>query len=286
MSKYKLLFIVFSVFLLVSLACNIGNSAEQGNEQPPASVEQPSQGLQPAEGQEQPPAQAEAPAAQVIVVTATPEPTEIPSEPIGIWQGLSSLNSYRLTIRLVNNGPSAQDLSQSSIQIEAGSDGDSTHTHYEIVTSSADDPEVSTSTSDHYQVGMLTCDLSDGEATVSESDPMVQEMVNAWVKMIDLLPMVNDPVFVGEEMLNGVMTNHFTFNVEGLGTESGAEVVYSNGEYWLAQDGQYVVKYSVVMETRNGPADDPNTQTVHSEFYIETTDINQEIIISLPSNCL
>ena len=106
--------------------------------------------------------------------------------------------------------------------------------------------------------------------------------MDAWFKMVDILPMTNDPVFVGEEMVNGVMTNHFTFNVTGLGAESGAEVVASNGEYWLAQDGQYVVKYSVIMETRNGPAGDPNTQTMHSEFYIEVTDINQPIVITMP----
>jgi hypothetical protein len=287
MSRKKLSFIAFSVLLLVSLACNIGNSAEQSPTQPTQAVEQPSDDLQPAEGQaeQQTEPQAEPPPAEVIVVTATPAPTTIPSEPIGLWQGLSSLNSYRLTIRLVNNGPTEQDLSQSTILIEVGSDGDSSHTHYETVMSSSDDPEVSTSISDQYRVGSRTCDVSDGEATITDNDPMVQEMIDAWFKMIDLLPMVNDPAYLGEEMLNGVMTNHFSFDVEGLGVESGAEVVYSNGEYWLAQDGQYLVKYSVVMETRNGPADDPNTQKVHSEFNIETTDINQEIVITLPSNC-
>ncbi len=62
-------------------------------------------------------------------------------------------------------------------------------------------------------------------------------------------------------------------------------MVASGGEYWLAQDGQYVVKNSIVLETRSGPAGDPNTETMHAEFYIEVQDINQEIVITMPAAC-
>jgi len=60
--------------------------------------------------------------------------------------------------------------------------------------------------------------------------------------------MVNDPVFVGAEEMNGVMTKPFHLHRQRVGDESGAEVVASTGEYWLAQDGQYIVKYLVVMK--------------------------------------
>ena len=279
--KWYLLGIVF--FVLVSLACNLSDVTNGAPQAPAAEGEQP---VQAGDGQPQPQS-GEAPEPQVIVVTATPAPTEIPSMPVGIWEGLSSLNSYRLTIRMVNNGPAAVDRSTTTMLVEMGSDGDSSHTQYTIFMSSADEPDGDTSVTDQYRVGNISCDFSEGdtEANISEEDPMAQEVVDQWFRMVDLLPMVNDPVFVGEEMVNGVMTNHFTFILEGLGTESGAEVVSREGEYWLAQDGQYVVKYSVVMETRDGPAGDPNTQVIHSEFYIEVTDINQEVVITLPSIC-
>ena len=287
MDSKRWLFVVISMFVLVGMACNLSESVGGNPTLEPANAvenqeeyaEVPAQELQAEEGQV-------IPTPQVIVVTATPEPTAIPSAPIGIWEGLSSLNSYRLTMRMINNGPTEVDRSSSTVLVETGSDGDSSHTHYEIFSSSADEPAGDTSITDQYQVGNITCNYSEGdEATVEEADPMAQEIIDVWFKMLDLLPMVNDPVYVGEEMVNGVMTNHFTFALEGLGVESGAEVVSKNGEYWLAQDGQYVVKYSVIMETRDGPVGDANTQTLHSEFYIEVTDINQEVVITLPGIC-
>jgi len=97
---------------------------------------------------------------------------------------------------------------------------------------------------------------------------------------------VNEPVFIGEEEVNGVRTNHFKFKANGLGIDPGTEVVSSDGEYWLAQDGQYIVKYYVVIETRIGPAGGANTKaTMHSEFYIEVKDINQPITIAFPQAC-
>lgn len=287
MSNKRWLLVVISILVFVSLACNLSNIVNTSPGQAPAAGEEQPNSSQPSieqQAQQVQPGSNDSP--QVIIVTATPEPTAIPSKPVSIWQGLSSLNSYRLVIRLVMNGPTASDRNQNTMLVESGSDGDSSHTRYETITSSSDDPEVSTSATDHYVIGNLTCDVDDSnEATREDVDPQAQEMTDAWFKMVDILPMTEDPVYVGAEMLNGVMTNHFTFNVTGLGVESGAEVVASQGEYWLAQDGQYVVKYYVTMETRNGPAEDPNTHTMHLDLYIEVTDINQPIVVSMPPIC-
>jgi hypothetical protein len=284
MSNKRWFLVVISILVFVSLACSLSNAVNSSPTQAPATdgetdSSQPEQPVQQAQ-------EGDSPTPQVIIITATPEPTAIPSEPVSIWQGLSSLNSYRMVMRLVNNGPTASDQSLNSMWVESGSDGDSSHTRYETISSSSDDPEVSTSTTENYVIGNQACEVDDSsEATLEDNDPQVQEITDAWFKLLDILPMTDDPVLVGEEMLNGVMTNHFTFIVTGLGAESGAEVVASNGEYWLAQDGQYVVKYSVIMETRNGPAGDPNTHTMHSEFFIEVTDINQPIVITMPPIC-
>lgn len=274
------------VVILVGLACNVstpkaGDTAANVTQEAVQVVEPGVEVLQPAAEQEE-----QVPAA-APTETLVPTPTIVPAKPIGLWEGLSSLNSYRLTIRTTANGPTAQDKSQMIYLTEVGSDGDSSHIHSENVSSSADDPEVSSSTSDQYRIGNRTCDLSsdDDEVSVTDEDPMVQEMLNTWVKLVDLVPMVNDPVFVGEEELNGIKTNHFTFTVSGLGVDSGAEVVSSGGEYWLAQDGQYIVKYSALLETRNGPAGDPETQTMSVEFYIELKDANQDILITMPEQC-
>jgi len=283
----KWFLVVISILVFVSLACNLSDITNSNPAQAPAVGGEQSDSSQPSiDQQAQQPQPGSDASPQVIIVTATPEPTAIPSKPLSIWQGLSSLNSYRLVIRSVMNGPTVSDRNQNTMLVESGSDGDSSHTRYETISSSSDEPEVSTSATDHYAIGNRTCDVDDSsEATLEDVDPQAQEIMDAWFKMVDILPMTEDPVYVGAEMLNGVMTNHFTFNVTGLGVESGAEVVASNGEYWLAQDGQYVVKYSVIMETRNGPAEDPNTHTMHLEFYIEVTDINQPVVITMPPIC-
>ncbi len=282
----KWFLVVISVLVFVSLACNLSDITNSNPAQAPAAGGEQPDSSQPSIDQQVQQPQQGADTPQVIVVTATPEPTAIPSKPLSIWQGLSSLNSYRLVIRSVMNGPTVSDRNQNTMLVESGSDGDSSHTRYETISSSSDEPEVSTSATDHYAIGNRTCDVDDSsEATLEDVDPQAQEIMDAWFKMVDILPMTEDPVYVGAEMLNGVMTNHFTFNITGLGVESGAEVVASNGEYWLAQDGQYVVKYSVIMETRNGPAEDPNTHTMHLEFYIEVTDINQPVVITMPPLC-
>jgi hypothetical protein len=315
MTRKHSIFIVMSVLVLTGLACNLGKTAGKNPTQMPAPAEANTQAPAPVEANTQLPAPVEEQVTATSVVslptevaptptlvptdtpeptatplptpTQTPAPTSISSNPIGLWQGLSSLNSYRLKIRVVNNGPTAQDINQNAIFIASGSDGNSSHIHTETTSSSADAPEVNSGTSDQYRVGNHSCSFSSGsnEVTKEDLDPMVNEMTGSFFKLIDLVPVVNDPVFVGQEELNGVKTNHFNFTVSGLGVDSGAEVVASGGEYWLAQDGQYIVKYSLVLETRNGPAGDPNTRTMDAEFYIEVQDINQDIVITFPDNC-
>jgi hypothetical protein len=275
------------LLVLLGLACSLSQPAAPASTPPGAA---PVVGGQPAAQSNTPcpecPACPTAVPTEVPTPTPEPTPTPVPSNPIGLWRGLSSLNSYRLTIRSVGNGPTAQDRSEITVLVEVGSDGDSSHTRYEITTSSAEDPEVTTSVSEQYRVGTRSCEIDDdGEIETSTTDPQQQEMAEVWLKLVDLVPGVNDPVYVGQEVVNGVITNHFTFAVSGLGVDSGAEVVASSGEYWLAVDGQYIVKYTAVLETRSGPVGDPNTEVMHSEFFIEVRDINQSIVITLPGGC-
>ena len=69
--------------------------------------------------------------------------------------------------------------------------------------------------------------------------------------MIGLTPLIDNPVFVAAETVNGIPANHFTFKVSGLGATSGAVVNLNQGDYWLAVDGNYIVKYT--LDRRNQP---------------------------------
>jgi hypothetical protein len=257
------------VLVIFTLACNLVNiGADQpGGENDPAPAENP---LLP------------------FSASATPVPTSIPSQPVGLRQGLASLNSYRLEIRTINNGPTADDRNEITMRYESDSDGESWHLSNAILISTAEEPGVvETNQTDQYKVGNNMCEVSEdgSEAEETDVDPQAQEITDVWLGLFDMVPVISNPTFIGTEILNGVETNHFRFSVSGLGATSGAEVVASEGEYWLAVDGQYIVRYTVRLETRDGPAGDANTHTMRSEVYIEVKDINQPIVITLPAFC-
>ena len=110
-------------------------------------------------------------------------------------------------------------------------------------------------------------------------------MLSIFSNLYDLVPVISKPVFVGAETKNGVPANHFTFEVETAGAESGSVVSVNQGEYWLAVDGQYMVVYSLHLELRTGPADDPKAKVNKMEIEYSLEKVNQPIEIQLPEDC-
>ena len=100
--------------------------------------------------------------------------------------------------------------------------------------------------------------------------------------MIGLTPLIDNPDFVAAETVNGIPSNHFTFKVSGLGASSGAVVNINQGDYWLAVDGQYIVKYILIVETSMAA----DSEVLHEEISIEMTQINQPVSIAFPQGCL
>jgi hypothetical protein len=182
-------------------------------------------------------------------------PSPDPALPVGIREGLASLNTFQSIMKIVNNGPTQQDREESEIIIRFSSEEDARHMHTESLSSSSEYPEIYQSFSDEYQIGLNTCTISssDGSIDVSteELTPLIRDMVNSTTNLFDIKISNPDPTFVGGETLNGIETNHYTFKVTGLGDYSGEEVTHSEGEYWIAQDGQYLVKYELILEVRS-----------------------------------
>jgi hypothetical protein len=87
---------------------------------------------------------------------------------------------------------------------------------------------------------------------------------------------------VAAETVNGISTNHFTFHVSGLGATSGTVVNINQGDYWLAVDGQYIVKYTLIIETSMAA----DAEVLHEEISIKMNQINQPISIAFPQRCL
>ena len=117
-----------------------------------------------------------------------------------------------------------------------------------------------------YRIGNDQCSSQSGEWSWTSMAANQAEMMDLIMNMIDFTPVIDDPTFVAEEVINGVPSNHFSFSVTGLGIESGAEVTINQGDYWLAVDGQYIIKYSLVLET----VMDPQTNIIHMEISIDS----------------
>jgi len=214
---------------------------------------------------------------------APPVPTSVPSDPVSIRAGLASLNTYTLVIESNFSGPTQADYSQTHFEIKKSTDLDATSTHYVITRSSEGDSEPSTTDSYSYTIGDAKCSGSDEDGwDYTETTLQQTEMQELFGEMMDIVPLNDAPTFVGSETMNGIMTNHFTFRVSGLGLQSAAEVTANQGDYWLAQDGQYIVKYFLVTETL-----DTTTQTtLHMEVLIDLTSINQPVDIAFPAGCV
>jgi hypothetical protein len=211
-----------------------------------------------------------------------------PEPPLGLNEGLTSLNSYTYSLQIIANGPTAQDRNETKIITSADSVNERTVTRMESFTSSADDPQGSSSSTANYRIGNITCTVDDGgesEAETEDYSPAAKEMLNILSGLWDVHFKTGGAVYANTEMINGVNCDHFTFNVGGLGKTSGAEVTQSTGEYWSAVDGNYLVKYDVVLETRNAPESSSSAEVLRSEVHYLLYDINAALTIELPAQC-
>lgn len=84
----------------------------------------------------------------------------------------------------------------------------------------------------------------------------------------------------GNETVNAVAANHYTFDERAFGQ---SDIAQSTGEMWVASDGGYIVKYLL---TTKGKADyfgEGIEGTITWNY--ELTDINQAVTITLPDDC-
>jgi|GEM_PF-1877842 len=282
-----------AMLVLASMACALPFSEPAPVDQQQA-VEQTLAARQPGAA-ETPAAKAPAPTAKAknpaqpspTPIPPTPKPAALPALPVGMRQGLASLNSYQIIFSQVYEGPSSQDKVQMTNETRYNKDGERSHVRLSNLSSTKDEPSDEVNTSDRYQIGSKVCTLpvDEGESALSDSDPQAEEMASTLAGLVDMSLYVEDPILVGEETLNGVKTRHYTFKVGGLGKKSGAEVIQSSGEYWIAADGLYLVKYQATLETRSAPQDSSDARLMRAVITYELTMINQPVVIEMPAEC-
>jgi len=217
-------------------------------------------------------------------VAGPPTPTPPPDPvPVSFNDGLASLNSYRLTIMFKSSGPGPAQSSTTIIESQRSSDTDASATHITATVVSPDGGDPETSDTTMYDIGNDQCSGSDVDGwewtSTTPAEAEMQGLVNS---MLGMTPVIDDPVFAATATVNGVPTNHFSFQVSGLGTSSGSIVNINQGDYWLAVDGQYIVKYLLILEMSEAA----NSNVLHQEITIEMNDINQPVSIAFPQGCL
>lgn len=275
--------------VLAALACNAGGGAttppaatQPG--QPPAGETPLSPTKPPEDGVAQPTAEGQTNQPQPTPA-ATEAATAVPSQPVSFQEGLASLNSYQLEIATESTGPNPLAQSSSQITILHAADANANHLQSQTFTRGEDNPEGSEGASQRFLVGYDSCTFADGEWSYEALTPLERELADFAPTLIDLRLPIENPLLVGPETINGVPADHYTFRLTSLGAESGAQVQAADGEYWLAQDGRYLVKYLLTINMRSGPEGDPAAQAFNSTNRVELLNINQPIAITLPAEC-
>lgn len=229
---------------------------------------------------------------ETAVPTDLPQPTateasgQALSEPVPLFSGLASLDSYQSTTRIYSAGPGPNTISETVSQVQFDRATDATHNLMTSNTSDEDNPTLETTRQEQITIDLERCELEDDIWTYNQMDPQEKEVLSVLSNLYDIVPVIANPVFIAAETKNGIATNHFTFEVESAGAESGSVVSVNQGEYWLAVDGQYLVAYSLHYELRTGPESDPEAEVNTLEIEYSLENVNQPIDIQLPADCI
>jgi len=214
----------------------------------------------------------------------TPEPAEAPMVPVSINQGLASLDSYRMTYTNEIYDSLAQERTLMTVVVARDREADANYNRTETRVTT-DENEVSEDVQEQFVIGNQLCLVTAGEAQVTPISDTAQVMTDLMSQVVDFNPLIENPVYVGEEVVNGVPVRSYTFEVRSLGAASGAEAARADGSYAIAVDGDYLVQYRFDMELRTGPEEDPEAESSVSFFELSLEEINQPVEIVFPPNC-
>jgi hypothetical protein len=268
-----LVVVIMSVALMLA-ACGGGGTPTTAPEATPKPVEN-----KPAEQPTQPPAQK--PAA-VDSPTATPEALDLAN----VSAGLGELNSYKASFAMTfegkeNGQPKTGTLSFTEEFVKdppakrtvitglgAMSGGD-TGTPEPGQTSGIESIEVGGK--QYSKMGDICTQVT------ADSGPQANTMMDPG----SIIGGVRGAQRVGNETINGVPTVHYKIDATGLETLG---YFNGNGDVWVADSGNYVVKYTFQATGSDKFFGSSNSEGTIKWDY-EVSDVNQPIIIQAPENC-
>ncbi len=218
--------------------------------------------------------------------TPIAEPTtEAPMLPVSINEGLASLDSYHMTYTSDAFDSVTKERSVSTFVVASDAGADASYNRTETRVTGEADEVVSEDVQEQYKIGNQLCQVAGGEAELTTMSGPARVMSDLMSRVVVFKPLIENPVYVGEDVVSGVPVRTYTFEVRSLGVDSGVEVARADGEYAVAADGNYLVHYRLDMELRTAAEGDPEAES--NVFSIEASleEINQPVEITFPPNC-
>ncbi|MDO8361308.1 MAG: DUF2510 domain-containing protein [Actinomycetota bacterium] len=198
-----------------------------------------------------------------------------------ILQGLASLNSYEWTVSAVTVGPTTSDRSEVSGNGASDSAADMRYQKMVNTSTSADDPEPSTSTTESWRNADMSCTFDGEEYTSDAANPFEADLGTVLSGVFDIVIPQGNAQLVGTEQVAGVDAQHYTFTIQGLGA-GGAQVDANQGDVWVAVDGGYLLRYEVNASMRSDAA---GSEVYQITLSLQLTSVNQPVSIQMPSGC-
>lgn len=206
--------------------------------------------------------------------------------PVSINQGLASLDSYQMTLTIDTFDSVALERSVTTFVVAHDRDADASYNRTETRVATGDGDVLSEEVQEQYIIGNQSCTVAEGAAeftTMSDTARVILELMS---QVVDFNPLIENPVYVGQEDVNGVSARTYTFEVRSLGAASEAEATRADGSYAIAVDGDFLVRYRLDLELRTGPEGDPEAEYSVSAYDLSLEEINQPVEIEFPAECL
>ncbi len=219
--------------------------------------------------------------------TSVAEPTKSAQESLSLTSrdaGLDKLKSYRIRWQSqwsTTEGGKTQTASWDWIE-EYSSSPEALHWNWKYTDVNAKNP----SGMEAWQIGdttyMLTNDQSNQANCISFSTADASQRLGKGLFSPKTLGGVSNGRYVGAETANGIPSNHFQYDQQGVSLSGLGKV---SGEVWVAVDGGYVVKDLLKWEGSAGLFGSTATSTGAGQWDWELSDANQPITITAPDNC-
>lgn len=216
----------------------------------------------------------------------TPEPTDMPMVPVSINQGLASLNSYRMTYTSDIFDSVSQDRSEMTFIVARDRDSDASYNRTETRVTNGESQDASEDVQEQFAIGSQLCLVNGDDVQMTSVSETARVLSDLMAQVVVIQPLIENPVYAGEEVVNGVPARTYTFDVRSIDAASGVEATRSGGSYAIAIDGDYLLRYRLDMELRTGAEGDSEAQ--YSTFLVEVglEQINQPVDIAFPASCL